>query len=160
AEDHLWHNQISIHRLDPWERLKIIDDEMFFADPHFRARPSDSEFFVFEIDYESSGASTTAALDYAEEITYNYELDGNTLTLDPFYSIPRDRKYRDQEVVLTVRIPKGKMIILDESTRRLVSGYYNWLGLKMSEIPGKTFVNVDGEIICSNCEEKEEEIAD
>ncbi len=155
AEDYLWHNQFNNRNLNPWERVKIVDDEIFFSNPHFRIRPSENEHIVFEVDYESSGASTTAAFNHAEEITYNYELSGNVLTLDPFYSSPRDVKYRNQQVEFTLRIPEGKTVIMDESSLRVINGYYRWLELRPSEVPSKSFQNREGEVICSSCEDEE-----
>lgn len=157
SPDYIWHDQINVNRLSPPEMMKIIDGDLYFANPYLRVRPSDSELVVFEIDYEASGTSTTSALDHAENINYSYELEGNHLTLDPFFKVVGETKYRDQELTFTIRIPEGKTIVMEESTSRIINGYSGWANLRSYEIAGKSFMNLDGEIICSSCPQKEEE---
>lgn len=157
ASDYIWHDQINVHRLSPPEMMKIIDGDLYFANPYLRARPSESDVMVFEIDYEASGTSTTSALDHAENINYGYKLEGNRLILDPFFKVVGETKYRDQEVTFTIRIPEGKTIILEESTSRIINGYSGWANLRSYEIAGKSFKNIKREIICSSCPKEEEQ---
>lgn len=157
SSDFIWHDQINVNRLSPPEMMKIIDNDLYFANPYLRVRPSESELLVFEIDYEASGTSTTSALDHAENIDFGYKLEGNRLTLDPFFKVIGETKYRDQEVTFTIRIPEGKTIIMEESTSRIINGYSGWANLRSYEIAGKSFKNINREIICSSCPHEEEE---
>ena len=45
----------------------------------------------------------------------------------------------------------------EESTSRIINGYSGWANLRLYEIAGNSFWNIDGEIICSSCPQREEE---
>ncbi len=54
-------------------------------------------------------------MEKAEVVQYHYELKGQELMLDPYFSVTPSDKWAFQRVSITVRVPKGKFLHLDPS---------------------------------------------
>ncbi len=80
------------------------------------------------VDKSARGSSFNDAKDRAKDISYNYTLEGNTLLLDNYFTIPNNAISRDQEIELTVYLPEGSVLFAEKSTynyHRNNSNYYN-----------------------------------
>ncbi|NHZ86458.1 MAG: hypothetical protein GWP19_11350 [Planctomycetia bacterium] len=62
---------------------------------------------------------------YAENISYNYILNEGELLLNQFIEIPSDDPYQHQEIELTLLIPNGKSIYLDETLKYFIHDIRN-----------------------------------
>ena len=83
------------------------------------ARSSDSQYHL-KIIKRASARSFRDARDYAENISYHYFLDSGQLNLDQYFEISSDDPYQQQSVDLTLLVPTGKTIYLDESLKYFI----------------------------------------
>jgi phage shock protein PspC (stress-responsive transcriptional regulator) len=83
------------------------------------ARSSDSQYHL-KIIKRASARSSRDARDYAENISYHYFLDSGQLNLDQYFEISSDDPYQQQSVDLTLLVPTGKTIYLDESLKYFI----------------------------------------
>ena len=83
------------------------------------ARSSDSQYHL-KIIKRASARSFRDARDYAENISYHYFLDSGQLNLDQYFEISIDDSYQQQIVELTLLVPTGKSIYLDESLKYFI----------------------------------------
>ena len=83
------------------------------------ARSSDSQYHL-KIIKRSSARSFRDARDYAENISYHYFLDSGQLNLDQYFEISIDDSYQQQSIELTLLVPTGKSIYLDESLKYFI----------------------------------------
>jgi hypothetical protein len=65
------------------------------------------------------------AKEYAENISYNYILNEGELLLNQFIEIPSDDPYQHQKIELTLLIPNGKSIYLDETLKYFIHDIRN-----------------------------------
>ena len=68
------------------------------------------------IERKAEGNSFINAKTRAEAIEYNYEMQGNSLTLDGFFTTDPNNKYRDQELEIILYMPVGSMLYADQNT--------------------------------------------
>jgi phage shock protein PspC (stress-responsive transcriptional regulator) len=83
------------------------------------ARSSDSQYHL-KIIKRASARSFRDARDYAENISYHYFLDSGQLNLDQYFEISIDDSYQQQSIELTLLVPTGKSIYLDESLKYFI----------------------------------------
>ena len=83
------------------------------------ARSYDSQYHL-KIIKRASARSFRDAKGYAEDISYHYFLDSGQLNLDQYFEISSDDPYQRQSVDLTLFVPTGKSIYLDESLKYFI----------------------------------------
>ena len=83
------------------------------------ARSYDSQYHL-KIIKRASARSFRDAKGYGEDISYHYFLDSGQLNLDQYFEISSDDPYQRQSVDLTLFVPTGKSIYLDESLKYFI----------------------------------------
>lgn len=79
-----------------------------------RVRRSDSGRFEYAQTIRARGASGEEATENAANTNFEAKLEGNTLLLPSGYYIKQGKKWRVQEVRITIGVPDGKYIAFDE----------------------------------------------
>lgn len=107
------------------ELVKLSGDSIFCGFPEISIVRGADNRVVLEVERSGRGFAPDAALDRAEGIMYGYDLEGDTLRLDPFFSYVKTDKFRGQEVEITLRVPIGQRIFFEEGVGRLLD-YHCW----------------------------------
>ncbi|EGV44401.1 PspC domain-containing protein [Bizionia argentinensis JUB59] len=105
------------------------------------------------IEKKADGSSFVLAKKRANSIDYDYQINGNTLLLDPFLTTDIKNKFSDQEVEITLYLPEGSTLYANDNTtsfHRNTSRYNDILDYGMEE----HFLKIinDG-VICADCPE-------
>ena len=100
---------------------------------------SDGEEFQIEVEKESKGRSHGHAKENAVNIDYHFRTRGNTLVLDPYFSVDLEHKWRFPRVETVIRVPEGKVVVLDHDTRDLLEGIRNVDHLSDWNMAGKSW---------------------
>ena len=124
-------------------------DIIYSNDVRLRIERTDEKTPYIQIEKEAKGKSLAEAKRRAEQIKYSYKIEGNQLILDNYLLTDLKNKYRDQEIEITLFLPKGTLIKPDDSMRnydRTDSDYFLWN-------PGQNEIYKVGQnkIICTNC---------
>ena len=124
-------------------------DIIYSNDVRLRIERTDEKTPYIQIEKEAKGKSLAEAKRRAEQIKYSYKIEGNQLILDNYLLTDLKNKYRDQEIEITLFLPKGTLIKPDDSMQnydRTDSDYFLWN-------PGQNEVYKVGQnkIICTNC---------
>lgn len=72
-----------------------------------------------EIRKRSAGRSTLDGRRKSEKLLYNFNIDGKTLYLDEFFTIPGDKKWSFDYVSVRVMVPEGTIIYMDKTVESL-----------------------------------------
>lgn len=99
--------------------LLVVGDEMLSEEIELNIRPSQSNEFELNQWNYARGRSSNESDELIEKISYPVQVEGNTITLPANFSIPQGTKWRDQSVRLTLKVPQGKKVNLDRSTRAI-----------------------------------------
>lgn len=67
----------------------------------------------------SSGRSRMDAIEKSEKLKYNFNISGDTLTIDEFFTIPSGRKWSFDNVRVNVYLPEGTIVYMDKTAQYL-----------------------------------------
>jgi phage shock protein PspC (stress-responsive transcriptional regulator) len=122
------------------DRWYLIEDaEAFYGRIDLDIEIASGDMFSLEIEKESKGRTWEKAKENATNIDYSFRARGNSLTLDPYYSVKTDYKWRLPRVETIIRVPEGKVVVLDRETRDYLEGVRNVEHLSDWNMAGKTW---------------------
>ncbi|SFW14825.1 PspC domain-containing protein [Cellulophaga fucicola] len=115
---------------------------------------SNDDIARIKIQKVSQGSSFDEARDRAKTIEYNYQVLDNKVVLDNFLMLDPKSKIRDQEVNITLYIPKGVIIKFDYDADTHNIGWHTSYKEEIyrSEVKDYTWVmNKQGVLDCLDC---------
>ena len=170
--------------------IKMVDDETISNYTHFRRRSNfkkvlgendktsfysndirvsfkmaDSSESYIKIKKEAYGRTRIIAKENANKISYNISKIGNTLSLDGYFLVDTQTAFKNQEVRLTIYIPKNQVLYFDETTRTFLN--YNietTREMYRDDMTSHYFKMTDNGLECLDCvesdyiEQKKEEV--
>jgi hypothetical protein len=126
--------------LDLDNRWFLMEDaDAFYGRITLDIEQTEGDQFLLEIEKESKGRSWDNASENAENIDYHFRTTGNKLVLDPYFSVDLENKWRFPRVETTVRVPEGKVVVLDRQTRDILEGVRNVDHLSDWNMAGKSW---------------------
>ncbi|RKS53361.1 phage shock protein C (PspC) family protein [Gillisia mitskevichiae] len=134
--------------------IKYDDNDtkiMYITDIVVVVKSTKDSIGKIEIIKTAEGSDYKDAKDRAKNISYNTSLEGNKLYLDSYLTSHLNKYYRDQEVKVTVYVPEGSVLFVDEN----VSDYYrysDYAGGILKYDQEEHFVKViENATICETC---------
>jgi len=149
------HNDFYAKNVDDRDDFKIAQDIsgtdlLYSNDVSLRIQSTDEKVAYIQIEKEAKGKSLSEARLRAEQIKYSYKIEGNHLILDNYLISDLKNKFRDQEIQVTLYLPKGTLLKPDSSMRkydRTDEDYFLWNPDSSNEI----YRVEDNKIRCLNC---------
>jgi phage shock protein PspC (stress-responsive transcriptional regulator) len=115
------------------------DADAFYGKVYLDIERSEEDQFSVLIEKESKGRNWEQAGTNAANIDYGFRTSGNRLILDPYYSVGLEHKWRFPKVEATIKVPEGKVVVLDRETRDYLEGIRNTEHLSDWNMAGKTW---------------------
>lgn len=135
-------NEISLDRM---KVATVNGKDKLLGHPRFTIEKSSSGEYLLLIKKQSRGKSTVDAQKNVEEIEYNFILKDSTLRFDPYYMLKDNGKWRDQEVYLTLKVPEGKSVYLNQKMTSIINDIQNTENMWDGDMVGKTWtMTADG----------------
>jgi len=126
--------------LDLDDRWFLLEDaDAFYGRVNLDIERTEGNDFLLEIEKESKGRSWEHASENANNIDYEFRITGNKLVLDPYFSVDLEHKWRFPRVEAIVRVPEGKVVVLDRQTRDILEGVRNVDRLSDWNMAGKSW---------------------
>ncbi|WP_016990440.1 PspC domain-containing protein [Flavobacterium sp. ACAM 123] len=155
------HNDYYAKNIDDRNGFKIAQDPagkevLYSNDVSLRIEKTDEKLAYIQIEKEAKGKSLSEARQRAEQIKYSYKIEGNQLIFDNYLLTDLKNKFRDQEVEITLYLPKGTLLKPDDSMKnydRTDDDYFLWNPNSSNEI----YRVEDNKIRCLNCTSNEED---
>ncbi len=120
---------------------------------------TDEKLPYIQIEKQAKGKSLSEAKKTAEKINYKFKIEGNRLILDNYLLTEFKNKYRDQEVEITLYLPKNLVFKADSSIQnydRSDDAFFN-----MHYSSGNYIYKVgENQVKCLNCPSNEDEYND
>lgn len=107
------------------------------------------------IEKLANGKSTSQAKKRAEKIKYNYKIEGNTIVLDNYLLTAVENKFRGQEVVIYLYLPKGTIFQTEESYSNYDRSDYEFFDTNEYDTKNPVYQVDSDKIRCLNCLESE-----
>ncbi|PRZ28264.1 PspC domain-containing protein [Flavobacterium granuli] len=92
-------------------------DVIYSNDVRLRIVKTDEKLPYIQIEKEAKGKSLSEARQRAEQIKYNYTIEGNQLILDNYLLTDLKNKFRDQQIEITLYLPEGTLFKADSSVQ-------------------------------------------
>ena len=102
------------------QRYFISSNENVYGEIQIDLRESETEFFELEIERGAKGKDYDDAIEFAENIIYDYKIENNVLNLSPYFNSEYMSKWRFQTVEATIYVPEGKAIIFENKLSRYI----------------------------------------
>ncbi len=83
--------------------------------PRLTVEKTDANEFSLVIKHQSRGNNLEKAQKYAREIQYKLDIKDSLITLQPWFMIPENSIWRNQEVFMTLKMPENKTVYFDET---------------------------------------------
>lgn len=104
----------------------ILHDNELYGEPRLEILESSNENFELKYYLKASGSSEDIANEHIGQILYRFTMDSTGITLDPYFKLLKDSKWRNQTVTIKLFIPHGKYISIDNKIRRHFQKDYYW----------------------------------
>ncbi len=96
--------------------LRVVQSDgknQMIGNPRLDIEKANGEQFIVQIRKSARGRSREGARDYANDLKYNFQQNDSMLVFDPYF-FPDDNKWRNQEVMITLKVPEGKRVYIDD----------------------------------------------
>lgn len=125
-----------LFEINNYRLVKNDEKEYIIARPNLTISPSKNEEFMLEIEKLARGNTLRSAKRNAENIIFSSVLSGDTLIIDPYYVIKAGEKWRSQKTKVTLYMPVGASIYLDENTIPVLNRLKNISNVWVNDMPG------------------------
>ncbi|VXC23145.1 conserved membrane hypothetical protein [Flavobacterium sp. 9AF] len=124
---------------------------------HFLKTDENQPFL--QVERSATGKSHKEATSRSEKIRYNFDIQGNKITLDNYFTTAFGNKFRDQEVNVYIYLPNGIYLKPDDSIQD-----YDWSDNDIFNLHYSSdnyiYEVKDNKIVCTNCPSEENENED
>lgn len=100
---------------------------------------------------EAHGADKKEALHFARNISYEISQNDSLIEFMPYFSIPKEEKWRAQHVHVEVRLPKGKTVYMAKSMKHIIDDIHNETDTYDGDMVGRRWIMGDEELKCVDC---------
>jgi len=100
---------------DSWNMLSTTD--RLYGKIDLDAAPGEFNDYELSIRKNSQGRDRAQASINAGNLDFEWKLEGNTIFLDPYFSLKKPHKWRNPGTKITIMVPPGKFIRLDKNTK-------------------------------------------
>lgn len=118
----------------------INGKQVLAGQPHLNLEATDGSDFSVIIKRKARGKSKSDIQINLNQIQYDVSSKDSTLVLNPFFTLDNQAKWRNQEVLVTIKVPKGKMVHLGTNLNQLYFDFENLNNLWNKEMTGKTWI--------------------
>jgi phage shock protein PspC (stress-responsive transcriptional regulator) len=148
------HNDYFSKNIDDNDNFKITidstgNDVIYSNNVSFRIAQTDTQSAYIQIEKEAKGKTLFEAKQRAEKIKYAYKVIGNQLVFDNYLLTDLKEKFRDQEIEITLFLPLGTLLKMDDSAARYDQtddDYFLW-----NPNENEIFKVESDKIKCQNC---------
>lgn len=105
------------------DRMKVISENgetILLGSPRLNVEPSSTGDFVILVKKKARGSSAENAKNNVESIVYQYQVNDSTVYFNPYYRLEEGSRWLQQEVDITVKVPEGKRIYLDDKLVKII----------------------------------------
>ena len=98
-------------------KLKVVEAEggrVILGNPRLDVERASGNSFVVTVKKSSRGRTRETARNHASDLIYRFQQQDSVLLFEPWFFLNEGDKWRDQEVQITVKVPEGGAIFLNE----------------------------------------------
>ena len=140
------------------EPFRLIYDEndekmIYSSDVRLIVRSTKDSVASIGIEKIADARTYQEARELADRINYSYELNGDTLLLDSYLTTALDNKYHDQKVELTLYLPEGTIVYVDNNTYSYHRNSDRYNDILKNGTEEHYLRVIEDDMICLDCED-------
>ena len=124
---------------------------IWWGKPRIKIITSENDSLSVFILKSSEGTDKPDAAQRAKKIEYKLAQQDAALLIDNYFSFNSTDKFRNQEVEVLIKLPKNKIIYLDDNLKRLLYDIENTNGITDSEMGNKYWKMTGNGLTCLSC---------
>lgn len=124
---------------------------IYTNDIHLDIKRSTTNTAYVIIQKTSYAASSSEARKSAEEIQYLYSVQENNLILDAFFLSDLKNIFKEEEIDITLYVPKGTHVYLDNSVKNFLSNVKNKTNMYDDDMVSHHFEMTNTVLKCTDC---------
>jgi len=129
------------------------NDSIYMNRVSLNIKKSEINEAKIQVDFESRGFSKKDARENANAISYQYKVKDSVISFSEFLSVPKEGRLRAQEVNVTISLPIGRSIYLDNSLGAIIYDIDNVTRTRDRKMLGKRWVMLENGLTCLDCAE-------
>ena len=126
-------------RFEDFTMITAGGEKVLAGNPHLQIESTDSKDFSVSIRKTARGKNKGDVQKNLDNTLYDIASKDSTLTLDSYFTIGNQTKWRNQEVLVTVKVPTGKMIHLSSNLDQLHFDFENINNMWNKDMTGRTW---------------------
>lgn len=140
---------------DRWLISNTSKPSVWWGKPRVKIITSENDSVSVFIIKTAAGKQKTEASLRTKNINYSVVQQDSVLLLNNFFSFVNTDKYRNQGVDVLIKLPKNKVIYLDNSLKQLCYDIENTNGISDDEMSGKYWMMTSNGLTCLSCNQEE-----
>jgi phage shock protein PspC (stress-responsive transcriptional regulator) len=140
--------------------VKIKHHDIFSADsanlnfgfPELDIVKSENDSFEVVIYGEASGKDRKEALHLAKNILYDVTQKDSLVEFMPYFSVPKNEKWRGQQVHIELRVPKGKIVYISKNMKNIIHDVHNETDTWDGDMVGRKWIMGADALRCFDCD--------
>jgi len=122
-------------------KIVVVDgEEVILGQPTLDVEKSGSNEFSVLVKKTARGKNREAARESTNDIIYRYQLTDSTMYFDPYFILGKGVKWLGKEVKITVKVPEGKAIYLDDDMVKIIHDIENVSNTWDGDMVGKSWI--------------------
>jgi len=122
-------------------KIAVVDgEEVLLGHANLDIEKSQTNEFSILIKKTSRGKTRELAKETSENIIYHFDTKDSTVVFDPYFILGTGEKYRGQDVAITIKVPDGKAIFLDNDMVDIIHDIENVSNTWDGDMVGKTWI--------------------
>lgn len=126
-------------RFDEFSLIRKGNVNLIAGNPELEIEATDSPDFSVIVRKQARGKSMAEVQQNIDHIDYQLVSRDSTLVLDRFFTLAENDKWRNQELEVVIRVPRGKSVHLGDKLDLLHFGFDNVNNMWPGEMTGKTW---------------------
>ncbi len=114
--------------------------------------PSASNTFEMFVVKKSRGEDKRTAVDRAKSIRYKVLQNDSVISFDEVFTVSTEDKFRVQEVQVILKVPRGKVIMLDKSLEHFIYDIENVTNTFDGDMVGRRWIMTNDGLACVDCD--------
>jgi hypothetical protein len=135
--------------------FEVNDDKLRIENVSLTIKKSFDSTATLVMKHRARGKSNSDARNRAGQFSYPIEQTGEVLSLNEYFTVPKEALYRGQELLTTLFLPVGTEIFLDPSVENLIYDIENVHNMWDGQMIGHTWKMERSGLVCLDCEEVE-----
>ena len=145
----------NLRRSSRKEEVEIDGTKMVYSNNiRLDVKKSNSDESYLVIQKESKGKNKSSANTNGKKINYKYEVINNVIILDAYFLSDFKNMWKDEEINITLFIPKDMTIYFDNSTKNFLLNVANETDIYDKDMPNHHYMMTESTLKCTDCIEE------